>query len=179
MEQNKSPFQWSIGIDPGLNGATVAINLSDLSWAALVHGKIHRVDKNKISAYDYTRLIMPLIPQERHKCRIFVESAIMLPRQQGNDAIAVNWGKMVGAFENLGFDATEVRPVDWKKWFEPDVTVRHTHGKQLSVLIAEALGFVIPTLRPGGRVKDHNVADALCVAIYGAREVLDLRSLNG
>lgn len=174
MEDTRS-FKWSIGIDPGLNGATAVLNLEDLSWAALVHGKIERVDKNKISAYDYTRLIMPMIPQERHRCHIFVEKAIMLPKQRGNDAISINWGKMVGSWENLGFNATEVGAYEWKKWFEPDTDIRQAHGKQLSVLIAESLGFVIPPLKEHGKVKDHNVADALCIALYGAREVLDLR----
>jgi hypothetical protein len=173
-----SNFLWALGIDPGEKGSTVILSLSDMSWAALRHSKIPKSKDSSFDTRQYLELIRKMMPEDLATVRVFMERPLILSKQRGAAKIGINWGKLAAAFNMADMEIAVVMPAKWKDDMMPSKDFRHEHGKNASVVMAETIGFQIPSLNPKGTVKDNNIADALLIALWGARDRLK-RVTNG
>lgn len=159
---------WIGGIDPGVRGATVFVRQADLETIVIRHTSIGK-NGAYFDAHDYS-IKMPYFIYD-YATPVYIESPLVLSGQAGMTKVGINWGRITGALQCMGIPVYEVSPVTWKKRVIPKA-LRHL-GKDASILIAEHLGFKVPTLYPNGERKDHNIAEAFLIACCGVPGIGD------
>jgi hypothetical protein len=94
---------------------------------------------------------------------VTIEKAQSMPRQ-GVVSVAnymQGYGEIYGLCFAMGIVMREVRPVTWKKAMLKDMP---KGGKDVSIVRVRQL---MPTYKLPGRKKDHGIADAILIALYG------------
>lgn len=161
--------RWVIGIDPGLSGATVALQLplSSMRWMCIQHRTIDRVD-GYLSAVAYDNMLRPWSGFNTEA--VMMEFPMILSGQGGAAKIGINWGILRSAWERRSENLAQVHPVTWKMAM---ITPREAkeYKKQASCRACEAIGYIIPTKAVGKRskIKDDGVADAILIARYAVQ----------
>lgn len=151
----------SIGIDPGKN-----IGL------AIIH---HRFDKNPLVFYIDQRQFITIMKQIsgyddfQRRYKITIEKVHTMPNDGRKSAFMFGQsvGFINGVLYTLGFNnINEVSPQVWRKF-------TNTHSKQDSIDFVN-MNYKNVVLRPTPRcrVDNHNMADALCLAHFGAEDLL-------
>jgi len=159
-----------IGIDPGQKGGIAVI--SDRGEVLLA---VEMPAPNLVPYY-IKHTIVP-ITQKNDCCRytLYIEKAQAMPKQgvTGVFTYGVGYGKILGAFETCGIIPTEIRPMEWKKYFG---LIKENKGKIHSVRLAEKLfpGIILqkpPAKKTGrpGRLLDGK-AEALLIAEYARQK---------
>lgn len=156
-----------VGIDPGLSGCTAIIVEYGLPPVLVKHSSLRRDANNLLSAGSYlAHLSLSFSKKDAESIADFTitaEAPVIMPRQAGALTIGMNAAKLLSVYDILGVPVALVHPASWKACI-PD---RFGGGKAASVKACEAIGLSIPPLKPKGHAPDHNVADAILIAIYG------------
>lgn len=163
--------EWIIGIDPGLSGATVALQLplSSMRWMCIQHRNIERVD-GYLSVISYDGM---LAPWDGFNIKATIMEFPMILSGQGSAAkIGINWGILRAAWERRCKTLMQVHPIAWKREFITP-SIAKEWKKQASCRLCEEIGYIIPTKSVGKRskIKDDGVADAIMIARYGAHKL--------
>lgn len=151
----------SIGIDPGKN-----IGL------AIIH---HRFDKNPLVFYIDQKQFITTMKQIsgyddfQRRYKITIEKVHTMPNDGRKSAFVFGQsvGFIKGVLQTLGFNnINEVSPQVWRKF-------TNTHSKQDSIDFVN-MNYKNAVLKPTPRCKvdNHNMADALCLAHFGAEDLL-------
>lgn len=153
-----------IGIDPGVSGAVAFINgasacVCDMPTTKAMRGK---------AALDVCgeRLRNLLEPHASLVTTAYVEQVQSRPRQAGQFAFGMNYGRVLGVLEALGIPIVHVPASKWK----PAMGLRG-QDKATSVALAAQL---FPHLKdqlygPRGAPLD-GLAEALLIAYYGSKQ---------
>lgn len=150
-----------LGIDPGVNGALAYINQQEADVLLLPKlGKV--LDIAAIAAW---------MQEHGPFAYAYMEKVASMPKQ-GVSGI-FTFGRAVGSLETavimLGIPLRHVTPAAWKKV----VLAGTKKDKQAAITYCSRAWPQVRLVPPRGRVKNSNLADALCIAEYGWREQAD------
>lgn len=154
-----------IGIDPGVSGAVAALGsgtlwVEDLPTRAAARGKSALdVDGEALGSILW-------VSRQFTQVNAYVEQVQSRPRQAGQFAFGVNYGRVLGVLEALGIQIVHVPASKWK----PAMGLRG-EDKATSVALAAQL---FPHLKdqlygPRGAPLDGR-AEALLIAYYGSKQ---------
>lgn len=150
-----------IGVDPGIAGALAILDLSDFVVIDMPILQIKRGSKTK-SIVDTRAMGSSIRGTGAH---VFIEIAGSRPRQSTSSTSTVwmNYGRILGCLEAMGFPITEVSSKKWKN------TMRVPADKDGARFRASQL---LPQYAHNwDRKKDHGRAEAALIALYGQREL--------
>lgn len=152
-----------IGIDPGVSGAVAFVGdcsewVADMPTVAAQRGK-SALDVNGPQLFNMLCLYDSV-------ATVYVEQVQSRPRQAGQFAFGVNYGRVLGVLEALGIQIVHVPASKWK----PAMGLRG-EDKATSVALAAQL---FPHLKdqlygPRGAPLDGR-AEALLIAYYGSKQ---------
>lgn len=164
-----------IGIDPGLEGATVMVDTVAKQIAYIPHSEILK-SADFINGLSYLSACKKMVDAvgEGVADTVILEMVITLSRNQGIKTVAANWGVIKAVWDILGFKILAVAPNVWKGIMVGKDLARR-YGKQSSVLVCQKKGYVIPTSRPAGKKLHDGIADAILMAEWGE---MKLRSME-
>ena len=164
-----------IGIDPGLDGAIAAIDTNqtfaavfDMPTLELKSGKKR---KRTIDCHNVVKILTDLSDGEH--CRAFLELVHSMPGQGVRSMFTMGqtFGALKMALTALKIPFEEVTPQRWKK----EILHGTMKDKDASRYKAQQL---FPSVELS-RKKDHNRADALLIAEFGRRLLVnDSRCVN-
>lgn len=154
-----------IGIDPGVSGAVAYLGgqyagIADMPTQRAARGK-SALDVDGPGLYLFLELCT-----DRGICTAYVEQVQSRPRQAGQFAFGMNYGRVLGVLEALGIPIVHVPASKWK----PAMGLRSA-DKAASVALAAEL---FPHLKdqlygPRGAPLDGR-AEALLIAYYGSKQ---------
>lgn len=153
-----------IGIDPGVSGAVAFIRGDDMAY--VIDMPVMRAQRGK-SALDVNgSLLFDALFLSDSRDTAYVEQVQSRPRQAGQFAFGVNYGRVLGVLEALGIQIVHVPASKWK----PAMGLRG-EDKATSVALAAQL---FPHLKdqlygPRGAPLDGR-AEALLIAYYGSKQ---------
>lgn len=159
-----------VGIDPGKDGALVAIHLDGTIRRVELTKDEFTVPIGKGSRREYDAAAMGNCLVELHALYgvqlVVIEKQQAMPGQGGTSmfSIGVGYGLWLGSIATLGIPVQVVHPRTWQKRILKDVP---GVGKGRAVLLCKQR---LPklTLTPGRRRKPHDgIADAACLAMFG------------
>jgi crossover junction endodeoxyribonuclease RuvC len=152
-----------LGIDPGLTGG-VAIYDTDL------RAVVDAIDIEIVGEDAKQRVGIIVISNFIHQYKAgaaFIERAGVMPKQ--GIASGFKYGRAVGAIEAVvilaGVPLTLVEPQTWKRFYQlvkADKEASRRHALRLFPYMKELLA----------RKKDHGRAEAMLIALYGARIIV-------
>lgn len=155
-----------IGIDPGVSGAVAYVGpyterVWDMPTTRATRGKSALDVDGKELAY-----VLKELWQGLSRAVAYVEQVQSRPRQAGQFAFGVNYGRVLGVLEALGIQIVHVPASKWK----PAMGLRG-EDKATSVVLAAQL---FPHLKdqlygPRGAPLDGR-AEALLIAYYGSKQ---------
>lgn len=155
-----------IGIDPGVSGA-VAMFGAGVQWVESLPTVQAKRGKSALDV-DGGRFGDMLWVARKATCRVacYVEQVQSRPRQAGQFAFGMNYGRVLGVLEALGIPIVHVPASKWK----PAMGLRG-EDKATSVALAAQL---FPHLKdqlygPRGAPLDGR-AEALLIAYYGSKQ---------
>lgn len=164
-----------IGIDPGKDGAVVAVNedYEVLRWWLTKDDCTVRVGKR--SKREYFDVKMAQILREASELKpgpvlVVIEKQGARPGQGSVSmfSIGLGMGLWRGCVAAIGLPMVTVHPRTWAKKILRDVP---GEGKGRSILAAQSM-FPLFDLTPGRKRKPHDgLADALCLCLYGIHEM--------
>ncbi len=167
-----------LGVDPGLDGATVAVEPSAHRLSYFPHSELGR-HNSYLSGETYITAARKLVYEIMEEIRVspgislhntvIMEAAAVLGRQSGQRTVGVNWGVIKACWDILGFNILVVPANVWKPVMVGKKASRE-YGKNSSCITAEKLGYIIPSHRPAGKKLHDGVADAALIAEYGGRK---------
>ncbi len=158
-----------IGIDPGLTGALAMIghraeflHMEDVPTMQRLLAPNKGGVKNQVNCYAVKEYLRSwLQPYDRNETHAVIELPIAFPGQQIQTVASsfLTAGHLEGVIQSMGIAHTLVRPAEWKK------AMKLTSSKEQSRAMAlrrwpEASHLL-------ARVKDHNRAEALLLAMHG------------
>jgi Holliday junction resolvasome RuvABC endonuclease subunit len=151
-----------LGIDPGVSGGLAFIGAHEAT-TGVYDMPVTRATRGK-TAMDVATADLIEIITFRKPLRAFVEQVTSRPRQGGQFAFGVNYGRILGALEAAGIPITHVSAQKWKQTMG-----LRGEDKAMSVKLAAEL---FPSLKsqlygPRGAGLDGR-AEALLIAYYGA-----------
>lgn len=156
-----------LGIDPGKDGAAVLLQgrrildvtltahvIGDAKWQA-AHGALCEHVRRVVREHGVDLAVLELYAGRAGEGR-----GSML-------TIGVGWGLWLGVLSMAGLPVLTPTSATWARRVLADVS---GDGKERSIAVARALGV---NVTPGRRVKPHSgIADAACLALYGADSAL-------
>ena len=160
-----------LGIDPGVSGGIAFYDptqpLDSVAAAYIVDMPALRAARGT-TAQDVD--VPALVKLLRHVGGIscaFVEQVTSRPRQAGQFAFGVNYGRVLGMLETLGITVVHVAPSKWKQ----ELGLRG-EDKSMSVKLASQLfpGIAKQFVGPRGAALDGR-AEALLIAYYGSKTI--------
>ncbi len=165
-----------IGVDPGLDGATVAIDTErSCNFVYFVHSGIKR-NVSYLDGDDYLAAARKMIMRASQNMgvrpghgihnSVMIEAAAVMGRQSGQRTVGVNWGIIKACWDVLQFDVVIIPANVWKPKMV-GVELSKSDGKQASCIVAARMGYEVPTHRPNGAILHDGVADAILIAEYG------------
>lgn len=156
------PARIVIGVDPGIRGGIAAIELAEDGNKRLVCG---------IPRYDKAACLRFIRSMKLNKCIVYVEEVHAMPRQGVSSMFT--FGREVGFWEGLFFTLDIpthfVTPQVWQKATIAAMAGRDTKERSVRFALAtfgnEAAGAMLP---PRAKKPHDGIADAICIAWYGA-----------
>ena len=164
-----------VGIDPGKDGAVVAVNedFEVVGWWLTKDDCTVRIGKGSKREYFDVRMaqiLKELSEMEPGKVHVVIEKQQARPGQGGTSmfSIGLGIGLWRGCIASAGLPLITVHPKTWQKRVLRDVP---GDGKGRSILAAQGR-FPTFDLAPGRKRKPHDgLADALCLCLYGLAEL--------
>lgn len=157
-----------LGIDPGLSGAIAAVGLG--GKASVWPMPSLKIDKSK-RALDEHAICQYLEERKSKILHVFIEKVAAMPGQGvvSMFTFGAGWGLLRGICVGLHLPYTLVAPTTWKKVMCRDLP----KGKDVSILVAKRMWPNV-SLKPTRKCeKDSDgMADALCIAGYGATQTI-------
>lgn len=155
-----------IGIDPGVSGAVAFFPPHDVAWVHDMPVTKASRGKTALDVYGEQLRAMLAILQLYPTSAAYVEQVQSRPRQAGQFAFGMNYGRVLGVLEALGIPIVHVPSSKWK----PALGLRGA-DKAASVALAAEL---FPHLKdrlygPRGAPLDGR-AEALLIAYYGSKQ---------
>lgn len=160
-----------LGIDPGLSGALALVGPDGViveDMPIMANGKGGAKVKNKVNGAALAQLLRP----HAAEIRIAILEQVSTMGQKGdkgprqgmatNGSLMHSLGVIEGVLASLGIPVQLVAPTTWKKAMGLAGTDKDVSRAQAQQLFPAA---------PLARVKDHNRAEALLLAVYGQRHV--------
>jgi Holliday junction resolvasome RuvABC endonuclease subunit len=148
-----------VGIDPGLSGAIALLNPT--TREVTVHDMPLVASKAGRGETDVHNLARLLAPSGGNWNIAVLEQVHAMPKQGVSSTFRFgqNYGACQMAISGHGYDVRDVTPQTWKKHFRlgSDGNASRALAMQRFPALAEALK----------RVKDHNRAEAVLLALYG------------
>lgn len=152
-----------IGIDPGTSGAVAYYERGSFlepfsdAWS---HERVETIGDTKIFDINSYMAYLPNHP----RVMVAIEQVIILSGQRSAALIGANYGVCLSAAVSKYGERSvfQVHPSAWKM----AVLGEGKHTKEESIARAQELGFEIPTLRPKGKILNHNIAEAYLIAHY-------------
>ena len=144
------------GIDPGLDGGIAIIDGNNLELLETIptKGKTGFI-KRQVDGTELARILRPF------DCEIWIESVASRPGQGVASVFSFGdtYGCIRGVLEALNFKVNTVAPKTWK-------TALNVSSKEdsLKAIKLSLLGRELKLLK-----KDHNLAEAMLIALYGQR----------
>ena len=157
--------QWIIGIDPGLDGATVAIPVDGKEVRRVTHASIDRID-GYVSPIDYDEATEALF--RLNPLGVIMEFPMILRGQEGSARIGINWGIVWSSWQRRRLQPMMIHPAVWKRVLVP-AALSKEHDKQAACLICADMGYDIAPRTPRSRKPHDGTADAVLIAVYGGR----------
>lgn len=147
-----------VGIDPGLSGAIALLNPT--TREVIVHDMPLVASKAGRSETDVHNLARLLVPTGTVNIAI-LEQVHAMPNQGVTSTFRFgqNYGACQMAISGHGYDVRDVTPNAWKKHFRLG-----SDGNASRALAMQRFPALAETLK---RVKDHNRAEAVLLALYG------------
>lgn len=147
-----------VGIDPGLSGAIALLN--PITREVIVHDMPLIASKAGRSETDVHNLARILAPGGDSNIAI-LEQVHAMPKQGVTSTFRFgqNYGACQMAISGHGYDVRDVTPNAWKKHFRLGSDGNASRG-----LAIQRFPALAETLK---RVKDHNRAEAVLLALYG------------
>lgn len=146
-----------IGIDPG-KFCHFAFLSNDMQDVVLKRAEVGTQDFK-----DVVYMVERMQGYSNERSGIFIEKVHSMPRDghKGSFTFGQSFGYLLGAFELVGLQYSLVTPQAWRCYTQ-------THDKKDSIdYIHAKLPNVDLKLGKRCRVDNHNLADALCIAMYG------------
>jgi hypothetical protein len=169
MSNNSS--NWLIGIDPGLDGATVAVATRGTEFVFLKHSDVRRID-GYLSSVDYSIRMAGIVAAKgidaNRIVAIFSEYPSIRSGQAGAVAIGTNWGVIRSSWESDDMPITAIPASVWKDVMIPK-SLNHLKKKASCVVCAD-MGYEVPLHAAKGRTFHDGIADAILIAVYGGRK---------
>jgi len=160
-----------IGIDPGLDGATVKIIIGETGYVYVMHRDIDRMD-GFLDASSYSRAIADRLALDDSATEaVVIEYPMVLGEQRGTARVGGNWGIIHAVWQLREQKPIIVHASQWKAAMIPKAL--RPLKKLASCGACEALGYTIPahsSISRSGKPHD-GVADAILIALYGARQL--------
>jgi len=152
------------GIDVGLKGAVAFVNGKKAKVYPMPTLKLTKSKKG----YD-DREVCELLKKWKVG-HVFIEKVSAMPGQGVTSTFnfGMGFGILIGICSALGLPYTLVRPQTWKKVMCKDMP----KSKEASIIAAKRIWpkiNLLPTIR--SRKESDGMADALCIAEYGRREL--------
>ena len=153
-----------IGIDPGVSGAVAFIRDDDTAYVLDMPTTRSQLGKTALDVNGSLLFDALFLSDSRDVA--YVEQVQSRPRQAGQFAFGVNYGRVLGVLEALGIQIVHVPASKWK----PAMGLRG-EDKATSVVLAAQL---FPHLKdqlygPRGAPLDGR-AEALLIAYYGSKQ---------
>jgi len=158
-----------IGIDPGLDGATVLIDRKNHGLGFVPHSAVSR-HGSYLDAASYMQFARRLADIANVHRTAFIEGPSIRGGQAGLMTVCINWGIVKGVWDMLGFNLIIIHSNIWKPVMV-GVANSKKHGKQSSCLKAKEMGYTVPTHAAKGKVLHDGVADAILIAEFGGRKL--------
>lgn len=172
---------YHIGIDPGLDGATVLVDIAarELIWHAL-HQDVERNKEHYLSPDSLKALLKPIRTFTGQSSVVsslaFMESAQVLGGNNNGRLVGINWGIVWSIIVDMGYDVLEIHPTSWKtRMVDKSLRARelsNAQRKQSSCIAAARLGYTVPFAKSHSKHPHDGVADAILIAHYGAQKLL-------
>lgn len=154
-----------IGIDPGVSGAVASIGMCSV-WVEDMPTVAAKRGKSALDVDGAALHSMLWLAKRARSVAVYVEQVQSRPRQAGQFAFGMNYGRVLGVLEALGIPIVHVPASKWK----PAMGLRG-EDKATSVALAAQL---FPHLKdqlygPRGAPLDGR-AEALLIAYYGSKQ---------
>lgn len=163
--------KWVLGIDPGLSGALALIGADGViveDIPIMANGRGGATVKNQVNGAALAQLLRPHVDD----IRIAIVEQVSTMGQRGkagpkqgmatNGSLMHSLGVIQGVLATLGIPVHMVAPAAWKKTMGLTGTDKEYSRAKAQQLFPAA---------PLARVKDHNRAEALLLAVYGRQQV--------
>lgn len=150
-----------VGIDPGLSGAIALLN--PITREVEVHDMPLVASKAGRGETDLHNLARLLIPRGDRINIAVLEQVHAMPKQGAASTFRFgqNYGACQMAISGHGYDVRDVTPQAWKKHFRLATDPKGNNSRALAMQRFPALASTLE------RVKDHNRAEAVLLALYG------------
>ena len=164
-----------VGIDPGKDGACVAIDEHGIVRDVVLTKERFTVKIGKGSRREYDAVAMGNYLTELHALQevrlVCIEKQQAMPAQGGTSmfSLGMGYGLWLGVIGTLAIPFSVVHPKTWQKDVLRDVP---GIGKGRAILLCKQR---LPDLdlTPGKKRKSHDgIADAACLAMWGFRSLL-------
>jgi len=156
-----------IGIDPGMKGAIAFRRGRGVTVRPL---PVLRVTKNKRAVDEVT--VRQILEHRRSAIQhVYIEKVQSMPGQGIASAFnfGAGWGLLRGICVGLHLPYTLVHPTTWKRVMCKDMP---KGTKDVAILVAKRLFPDVSLKRTARSTKDDDgLADALCIAEYGRRQL--------
>lgn len=170
-----------IGIDPGLTGAIAFLNedggvisVDEMPTMPIAEAGPKTTIKTEVDALALGRLVRSRVPRAA-AVMAFMEhtsSVGQVGQEQAKLSLAAGKATCMAVLRLMQIDVQRVTPVAWKRFYGIKEPMPDSKGiSQKKQALAIARGFYgIEYLR---REKDHNRADALLIARWGLRKIVE------
>ena len=151
-----------VGIDPGKDGAIVALNESGVQTVPILLRKCVQKRKWNIRrVLDAFAIFAKMNPE-----LVVIEKPIAMPRQSVKSTLETGYGFgiLVTAMEahNIEYEVVTVR-----EWQANVLVGTDAKGKERAIEVAHA---IVPELEFCGPIKHSGIADAACLAIHARNQ---------
>lgn len=164
-----------IGIDPGKYGGIVFMDMGKNCKTFPLPLTGNRIDVGSLQELIYETGLHDVSFWDRAAggnvewAIAYVEIQQVRHGNMGNLLIGENYGRILAVLELMDITIRLVRSQDWKKAMFPG---QKTAGnKDISIQYCLDAGYELPTLRPKGKKLHDGIADAVCIALYGLKEI--------
>jgi len=156
-----------LGIDPGMKGGWAVLD----GYGHVVGVGIFPLTDKKV---DYEKLFNEIEAQSGlFECSKFIERPIPMPKQNSRSTATAfeGFGIIKGMIKGYGVWPTEIPPRNWKKMIKEEGFP--TKGKEGSFAFVEKHFPHVNLVPSGCRKPSDGIADALCIAEFGRRSLVD------
>lgn len=158
------PRQVTIGIDPGAKGGVAVIETAP--GGALRVLLAEPAPRDADALHRLGDRLAPLF--ERGEVKAYVEYVHAMPRQGVVSMFSFgrSYGLWEGFFGAWGIECEKVTPQTWQKMTAP---MAGSTTKERSIRFASLAFPDVPLIPKGARKPSDGIADAICIAYYGAK----------